>query len=573
MENESKYSPDEALEEAAVMKAKAANLFGEKDSYSGKEYAEAEEHLEEMLKEYGTLETVANVLEFEEILKDLDLENEFAHTLTQAEQIINDNMDQIREEIRIYGQKLVAENPKISQEEIMPALIAYSQTLQNRLIMLYLRRTPKGTSISEDNKFTRLMNLYENISAAPGGGGDPGGDPPDKDDSKDPNKERFKHQQNQMLLTAAPASPPPPPPPPGGGGEPKKYMEMDPDNLIDIEWKNGDQLITEPAFVWTDVNGRERQFYYLKLVCTPKGKTEQVTIDLSGYAPGKTIVFEGVKGSYFGASLDPAEKKEYERVRGRAYDTGEEPSAQPYIIGLNVKLLQESEISLATVFHEIGHVALFGPDAEIISKEQRSIFSSLQKPKSENPEIRQIEKYHKVFEKLLETIRETLPKIYEVRSVVSNKILLRPATIKEEPDYISVTSYDPQTRSFQSKKQLSGYIRTLVREVTPEEEAFLKKMDLEIAKIKFLEATILNRSRMNRSEINRFFNSDDLITKLYEVFHERNARAFAVRQIRKLGLDSEISSKVFLEHQMGSLRTHAINNKNPWVEDGPKKFE
>ncbi len=567
MGTEEKYSPDITSKKAAILEKKAGMLFGDKERFSPEEYSEASAHLNEMLEKYGTIERVADALEFEELLSSLDLEKEFSEALQYSRQS-HELINEAKEKLSHLAYDLIKDCPGITQLEIQQKLFEEAKKIEFDFFLRKIFSFPKIRALSQNADYQRVIHIYQSLVLA-------GPDKPPQKQGDEGWPSQFKNDEPENLLTSASAAPPPPspptpgknpeppvakpkprpeniqlmaaaapsppPPPPGGPGkEPKKYSEITPDNLVEIEWPNGDKLVIEPAVAWTDAKGRKRQFYFVKLVYTPKGQSKKVTVDLSHYVPGKEIIFEGAKGSFLGAALEPEERKEFENVRGIAADIGDSAKNLPYLIALDVQRLQQSELSLATVFHEIGHVFLFGPDEDLMPEKNRWLTSL----KKSSNNIKQIKKYPPVFERIAVENQEYISKLNKMIDKIVSKSQMRLLAIKKTPDD---TEQD-----------------------NSEESKLLDELKIQLKAARILEQ-VAKGQRINREQYRTMLNQP-VFNQLWDIFHERNARAFSIRQIRKLGLDKEYSSGQFLEHQMGSLENQAKIDNNPYLQIGPKGF-
>jgi hypothetical protein len=515
---------------AAILAAKDQEKGG-KGAIQEQHLEEAAKHLERMKKTFGSSEALEHILDFELELKSLaseqaacveklvdllrkNVEKNLIPTLVQEARrreidptfqfidFILENLDQMidRELFSIlrttpgFGGLL-----SIDEIQLSRILTSWKQFILKSIDVFFLKEQKSSSQKDRKNIGRRLALSF------------PGQQPPPPPSQK--TVLSSKKTQTQVSLSAASEGEPP--------QGPEDYALVEPENLEDVIFPNGDQLLFRPAMTIKDDRGRERNFFHGFYSYTPKGSQEKKTIDLSRYVAGKIVIFEGTKGGITGGSLDP------NKVRGWATPLQKRGLSA---IALNLESLKrDGPKRMLTVFHELGHVYLFGKEEKMLQREKSflgKIFGSLV---GEKPELTGLQHYQR-----------------EARSSASEalKDILHSLQVR-------MSHQEQLLRSLNGKIGINP-VREQREKLSKIKATELENMQQLIDKLKYyrsLNDVFSPLGSQDSSSFQKLFQEIPDLKILWSVFHERYARAYALRQIRKLNPDLMIKKSAMVKDQ------------------------
>jgi len=468
---------------------------------SSEDYKVAETKINELKKDLGSIDAVAALLSLEEILGNDYLI--FEQIVTNAASGVNFN--------NIYCQVIEdVNNGKIKKEEAILVLLMKitdeirKDIINNSWFKSQYFDNPDRMILAMDCwcQLDIMVSLYQ-IKQQIGNNGELSFLSDEVINSARSNVKPtiflFKPQQQKQLSVNSGSETPPPSPPPSKG----TYEEVEPENLIDVHWGNGDSIRFIYAKTLKDDKGRERNFYQAVYEYTPKGSPKKVSINLSEYIKGANILFEGTKGALTGATFDPDKKR---RLLGWASDRSSDNEEKSYLVALNLKYLQNSPESIRVIFHELGHVYLYQGDQTKIFKKNIRLFSLLKQVFNQKEvEIAGLNNYRKAVQKVVQKI------LIELRT-----------NIKEQSSLNISINYDLTSTTHRTIKD--------------------QRMEDINKKIDSLSAVYLIRSFWLSNENYHYIcrNLPDL-NILASIFHERMAGAYSLKQLRKLNPNIDIS--------------------------------
>lgn len=515
---------------------KEAILFGEKEAYDEQEVLEAEKHLEQMRSGLGSLEAVSIQLDLESRVDQLGIRKEFFEVIRLLQSKLSEDLSALLAQ----GLSELKQNKRFNIFEFVV------QRFLNSNDALYMHLMSESTAMSKfaqenPDDFLELTMLWRNLQEkmqvatvlkyVDSAGGLEG---------KFTLEQQEHRMQSAMLRSASSESPPPP-------GGPEDYEKIEPANLSDVVWPNGDTIRFSPAQRVEDDHGRERQFYNAEYEYTPKGSEQSVVVNLSDYIPGKHVIFEGTSGAITGTSLNPDIK-----YLGWASSLAREGN---HLVALNLEHLQTGPQSMLTVFHELGHVYLFqGEEKKILAQPDdnepmsrfKQIFSRFIKDSSHNTSESSGPRGIEMYQAEVDLVRQEI----DGQLKEKEKLLL-----KLEGDIDSI-----QATNKASLKAKGG--ATVNSTLNPDFLQFVEKLSGEVKKLQLIQSLLLKHD-FSSNELYYLQANVPTLNRLASIFHERMADAFALKQVHKLNNDINLSSHGAQERLKGSRVTNAMYYKEP----------
>jgi hypothetical protein len=313
-----------------------------------------------------------------------------------------------------------------------------------------------------------------------------------------------------------------PPPTPGD------YSEVVPDNLENIHWDCGDSIRFYPVVTALDDNGMKRRFYSATYeFCNQHGDLESV--NLSHYS-GKPVLFEGTKGSISGASLTSEER---ERCGGWAVDGYFSTVRDANLVALNGEHLAARPENISLVFHELGHIYLFGdPQRELFggTPKKDRFMRFLSRSEDAGAKLRGIGNYQMEVRDVREGVRDELQRHEAALSDTSAlKLLLRSAA--------------------------NGFTRN-------SQELLIRQQSVDRAEdLAYFLRMFQAGSAISDKDFYMLKAGLPELSKLVSVFHERYTSAYGIRQIRTLR-PKHVSERSALEYQRASLKYYSIERND-----------
>lgn len=515
--------------EKAVIEKKGRLLYGEKEAFTEEELQEAESHVHKMRENLGSLEAVSINIDLEMYAKELGLEKDFFDMIRDLQKALLEDLTALLSE----GLQRWKANPQFNIFEFV-----VQRALQNNDAQ-YARLTLDSPALSQfsrehPDEFLQLTMIWHELQEriqcrvvldhvdemeAVTAGGSQGGKPPERK-KYTPEQQEERMRRAVQLVSGSNEKPPP-------GGGPEDYEKVEPDNLEDVKWPNGDVIRFQTDRILKDDKGRERRFYTARYEYTPEGKSEKVTVDLSEYLPSKHVIFEGTKGAITGASLDPSV--------GYNGWASSPPREGNYLVALNMEHLRQGPHAMLTVFHELGHVYLFGGEEKKIlgeteprPRKEQSFMDYFRKlvgkeaPKEDSSaRPRGIEMYQEDVHRMRERIHEDLFRQRQFLSEIQAEMHTpsKPAkavAIAGKP--MIILGKNPETaKLFDRLRGESEYSRRIW--------------------------SLMSAHDLSTRQFNYLLDSAPEFKRLRSVFHERMADAFALRQVRQLNNDLQLSSQ------------------------------
>lgn len=544
------FTQEQATKEALV--AKKSLLAEREEGLTDEEFLQqAEADVEKLLEEHGSMLAVSYLLQFESLAKEAGVLDELVAIMEEvfSDEAISANRTAIEEELvqKVIASKdfsvlidnLPREDVAYVMREIMDRvnlseaeglrsktqsaefaaiwnnyrefiLLSRTNDLRQYLKEVFSQSPPPPPPKRDDPEGNGQIEdstttiTRERPYSETASGGSPDKDPPPNEEATPDVISAGASNNETRSSLSSPESPPPPPPP----DDPEQYEKLiDPEILSSVEWPNGDGLEVTSAEILTDDQGRTREFFNVVYRYKPEGSEDYVRVDLSSYVPGKNILFEGTKGAMSGNYT------EKEALGWAKFDPEEGGS---YLVALSTRELSASPLrGMSLIFHELGHINVAGDIEQRLyteGKARRNIPLSLG-PLSEKialKPIRGLEQYAQAFQEEARRYVENMPisKLDRVSSLVESALASD-----------ALESLSKPTWNFSRQDQLR------IKEKIP------------------------------------------VLRQLVSIFHERNACAYAVKQIRLLK-PSDPSAKEALDYQKEVLGIYTRIYKDARYQEG-----